>query len=113
MKTLIENSIEIYGISHSKSKTIFHLKTIPALTEEATEEEKKEVNKLELENQKLLNDRKFVSLTKISGRTLSVDFKYLENGNEVQDKLQMTIVKSDDEQVIKDFIINSINNYLV
>ena len=113
MKTLIENSIEIYGISHSKSKTIFHLKTIPALTEEATEEEKKEVINLKLENEKLLNDTKFVSLTKISGRKLTIDFKYLEDNKEIQDKLQMTIPKSDDEQIIKDFIINSINNYLV
>jgi hypothetical protein len=112
MKTLVEKSIEIHGMGHSEVKTVFHLNTIPVLTEEATEEQKKQVKEMEFENLKISKDMRFTSLTKISGRKLSVWFKYSEDGKEVQDKLQMTIVKSDDEQVIKDFILSQINAYL-
>ena len=112
MKALVEKSIEIYGMGHPEVKTVFHLNTIPVLTEEATEEQKKEVKEKQSENEKISKDMRFTSLTKISGRKLTVGFKYSEDGKEVQDKLQMTIVKSDSEQDIKDFILNSINNQL-
>jgi hypothetical protein len=60
-------------------------------------------------------DRKtfrFKPLTDISGRKLTVWFKYEEESVETADKLQMTIVKSDDETEIKDFILSEINNYI-
>lgn len=86
MKTLIENSIKINGIGHPDTKTIFD-------TEDTT-------------------TFRFKPLTVISGRKLTVNFKYEEDTVEVADKLQMTIVKSEDEQVVKDFILSEINNYL-
>jgi hypothetical protein len=89
MKTLIEKSIEIYGMGHPDTKTVFNIEK---------EEER--------------NHMRFKSLTTISGRKLSVHFKYSEGANEIQDKLQLVIPKSDDENTIKDFILNSINAYL-
>jgi hypothetical protein len=55
---------------------------------------------------------RFKSLTTISGRKLTVDFKFEENEVESSDKLQMVIPVSDDEIIIKDFILNKINEYL-
>jgi hypothetical protein len=89
MKTLIEKSIEIKGIGVLNPKTIFNIEN---------ENEKKHF--------------KYKSLTNISGRKLSIHFKYTENDIEVQDKLQMTIIKSEDETEIKDFILTQINSYL-
>jgi hypothetical protein len=89
MKTLIENSIEIYGMGHPDTKTVFNI-----------------------EKEEDRNHLRFKSLTTISGRKLTVWFKYLENDVETQDKLQMTIVKSSDENTIKDFILAQINTYL-
>ena len=89
MKTLIENSIEIYGMGHPDTKTVFNI-----------------------EKEEDRNHMRFKSLTTISGRKLTVWFKYSENDVEIKDKLQMTIVKSDDENTIKDFILAQINTYL-
>jgi hypothetical protein len=89
MKTLIESSIEIYGMGHPDTKTVFNIK-------DETER----------------SNMRFKSLTTISGRKLTVNYKYTENDAEVADKLQMVIVKSDDEQVVKDFILAEINNKL-
>jgi hypothetical protein len=88
-KELIENSIKIYGIGHSDTKTVFNIE--------------KEY------------DRKhfmFKSLTSISGRILTVSFKYKEGEEEGSSKLPMVIIKSDSEQEIKDFIVDSINTHL-
>jgi hypothetical protein len=89
MKTLIEKSIEIYGMGHPDTKTVFNI-----------------------EKEEDRNHMRFKSLTTISGRKLTVWFKYSENDVEIKDKLQMTIVKSDDENTIKDFILAQINTYL-
>jgi hypothetical protein len=89
MKTLIEKSIEIYGMGHPQTKTVFNI-----------------------EKEEDRNHMRFKSLTTISGRKLTVWFKYSENDVEIKDKLQMTIVKSDDENTIKDFILAEINNSL-
>ena len=89
MKTLIENSIEIFGMGHPDTKTIFNI-----------------------EKEEDRNHLRFKSLTTISGRKLSVHFKYTEDGVEAQDKLQMTIVKSSDENTIKDFILAQISSKL-
>ena len=88
-KTLIEKSIEIYGMGHPETKTVFNIE--------------KEEDKMHM---------RFKSLTTISGRKLTVWFKYSENGTETLDKVATTIVKSEDEQVIKDFILSEINNRL-
>jgi hypothetical protein len=89
MKTLIENSIKIFGMGHPDTKTVFNI-----------------------EKEEDRNHLRFKSLTTISGRKLTVSFKYTEDGVEAQDKLQMTIVKSSDENTIKDFILAQINTYL-
>ena len=87
MKTLIESSIKIGGIGHPDTKTIF------------TSEDR--------------NDSRFKSLTYISGRKLSVFFTYTEGEEEAlveaTDRIQLTIPVSDDEQVIKDFIVSEIH----
>jgi hypothetical protein len=88
-KTLIEKSIEIWGIGHPETKTVFNIE--------------KEEDRIHI---------RFKPLTAISGRKLTVWFKYTENDVETLDKVGTTIIKSDDEQVIKDIIITEINNKL-
>lgn len=111
MKTLIENSIKINGIGYY-AKTIFQLNIIPPLDENATEEQKRDVMEKQFQNQRILDDLNYKSLTKISGRKLTINFSYSEEDNKIEDKLQMTIVKSEDENVIKNFIVSQINDYL-
>jgi hypothetical protein len=86
MKTLVESSIKIGGIGHPDTKTIF------------TSEDR--------------NGVRFKSLTKISGRKLSVFFTYTEGEEETlvetTDRIQLKIPVSDDEQVIRDFILSEI-----
>jgi hypothetical protein len=65
-----------------------------------------------IEKEEDRNHMRFKPLTDISGRKLTVWFKYEEESVETADKLQMTIVKSDDETEIKDFILSEINNYI-
>jgi hypothetical protein len=89
MKILIEKSIEIYGMGHPQTKTVFNIE--------------KEIER---------KDLRFKSLTTISGRKLTVWFKYTENDIESNDKLPMTVIKSDNETEIKDFILTQIKNYL-
>ena len=89
MKTLIENTVHFKGIGHSDAKTIFNI-----------------------ENEDEKNHLRFTSLTKISGRKLSVFFKYEENNSEVSDKLQLYIPRVNNEAEIKNFILDSINEYL-
>jgi hypothetical protein len=86
MKTLIENSIKINGIGHPDTKTIFD-----------TEDKK---------------TFRFKPLTDISGRKLSVHFKYSEDDKEIGHKVQMVIPKTDSEEEIKEFILTQINNSL-
>lgn len=93
-------------------KTIFNLNIIPSLDENSTEEEKRDAMEKQFQNQRILKDLNYKSLIKISGRKLTVNFSYLEGNNKFEDKLQMTIIKSEDESVIKDFIISQINDYL-
>jgi hypothetical protein len=88
-KTLIEKSIEIWGMGHPKTKTVFNIE--------------KETDRMDI---------RFKPLTTISGRKLTVWFKYTENNVEILDKLSTKIITSDDEQVIKDFILTEINNKL-
>ncbi len=88
-KTLIEKSIEIWGMGHPETKTIFNIE--------------KEEDKMHM---------RFKPLTAISGRTLTIWFKYTENNVEILDKVSTKIITSDDEQVIKDFILTEINNKL-
>lgn len=111
-KELIVKSIEIYGMGHPDTKTVFHLNEIPVLAEDATEEQKKDKLDKELENLKITNDIRFKSLTTISGRTLTVWFKYKEAEEEKSDKLRVVIIKSDQEDAIKQFILSEINTYL-
>jgi hypothetical protein len=89
MKTLIENTIEIHGMGHPETKTVFNI-----------------------EKEEDRSHMRFKSLTTISGRKLTVHFKYTEGEEKSSDKLQLTIPVSDDEVVIKDFIVSEINNYL-
>lgn len=89
MKTLIEKSIEIYGIGHPDTKTIFTLEK---------EEDKK--------------DMRYKSLATISGRKLTVWFKYSEDDKEVQDKVSVSIPFGLDEDGVKAFILDEISKTL-
>jgi hypothetical protein len=89
MKTLIENTVIIRGIGHPDTKTIFNI-----------------------ENEDERNHLRFKSLTKISGRKLSVFFKYEEDNSEISDRLQLSIPRVQTENEIKEFILDSINEYL-
>ena len=48
-------------------------------------------------------------MTVISGRKLTVEFKYEDGDSEKSDKLQVTIPRLENEDEIKDFILNEIN----
>lgn len=89
MKTLIEKSIDIRGIGHPETKTVFSIE-----------------NEFERESSR------FKSLTAISGRKLSVFFKYEEAGVEKSDKLQISVISSNSEDDIKSFILQQINDHL-
>jgi hypothetical protein len=89
MKTLIEKSIVIRGIGSTQTKTVFNIK-----------------------NESERNLIGFKSLTVISGRKLTVEFKYEEDETEKSDKLQVTIPRLENEDEIKDFILNEINTKL-
>jgi len=89
MKTLIESSIEIKGIGKQNPLTLFNI---------------------ESEDEKLSN--RYVPLTKISGRKLGVVFKYDEDGDVKVDKILLSIIESQDEMEIKNFIVAEINSYL-
>jgi hypothetical protein len=89
MKTLIENSIKFIGIGHPDTKTIFNIES---------EYEKDEM--------------RYKPLQKISGRKLSVKFDYIENDLVKTDKFLITIIRSESEDEIKSFILESINNFL-
>lgn len=88
-KTLIEKSIEIYGMGHPEVKTIFNI-------------EKEEDRQLPL----------FRSLTTICGRTLTAWFKYTENEIEVESKCPMVIPTYETEEEVKVFILNALSNYI-
>jgi hypothetical protein len=89
MKILIENTIEINGMGHPETKTIFNI-----------------------ENEMERGHFRFKPLTSISGRKLSVSFKYTQDTDEFRDRIMLTIPTSTDENVIKDYILTEINNYL-
>jgi len=112
MKTLVEKSIKITGVPKLNAKTLFDLNQIPILAEDATEEQKKEVKEKESENKKITFDREFISLTIISGRKLVVQFEFEEEGVKTKDKVLISIPKTDSEEVIKNFILDSINIHL-
>jgi hypothetical protein len=86
---LLEKSIVISGIGRPDTKTIFTLEK---------EEDKK--------------DMLYRSLDKISGRKLSVNFKYLENEVENASKIQISIPFGLDEEGVKAFILDEISKTL-
>lgn len=88
-RTLIEKSIVINGIGRSDAKTIFTI---------------------EKEEEKM--DRLYRSLDKISGRTLSVFYKYLEDGVESKGMLKVQVPIQLNEQEVKDFILAEISKSL-
>jgi hypothetical protein len=88
-KTLIEKSIVINGMGRPDLKTIFTIEK---------EEEK--------------NDMLYRTLDKISGRKLSIDFKYMENEVETASKVQVSIPFGLNEDEVKTFILDEINKTL-
>lgn len=88
-KTLIEKSIEIYGMGHPEVKTVFNI-----------------------ENESDRQNPLFRDLTRISGRTLTVWFSYTENEVTVPSKMQMSIPKDLDESAVKAYILGAINETL-
>jgi hypothetical protein len=110
MKTLIEKSIKITGIPKPNPKTIFNLNEIPVLSEDSTQEEKVVIKNLEIENQKIMNDVGFVSLSIISGRKLVVEFEWGEDGVKTLGRTLIQIPKTDSEEEIKNLILNTIRD---
>lgn len=88
-KTLIEKSIVINGIGRPDTKTIFTIEK---------EEDKK--------------DMLYRSLDRISGRKLSVNFKYSDGETENSSKVQLSIPFGLDEGGVKTFILDEINKTL-
>ena len=89
MKTLIESTIKINGIGRPDTKTIFTI----------TNDREKE-------------DILYRSLDRISGRKLSVKFKYDDNGTEKESSTQLSIPFGLDEEQVKSFIITTCTNRL-
>jgi hypothetical protein len=110
MKTLIEKSIKITGVPKSDVKTLFDLNQIPTLSQDVTEEQKKEVREKEIENQKILKDRSFISLTEIKGRRLVIEFEWQEGEVKTKDKVLLYIPRTESEEEIKEFILAEINS---
>jgi hypothetical protein len=110
MKTLIEKSIKITGVPKSNVKTLFDLNQIPTLSQDVTEEQKKEVREKEIENQKILKDRSFISLTEIKGRRLVIKFEWQEGEVKTKDKVLLYIPRTESEEEIKEFILAEINS---
>ena len=88
-KTLIETSIVIKGMGRPDIKTIFNIEK---------EEDK--------------NNMLYRSLDKISGRKLSVDFKYSEGKTETSSRVQISIPFNLNEDEVKAFILEEINKTL-
>ena len=88
-KTLIEKSITINGMGRPDLKTIFTIEK---------EEDKK--------------DMLYRTLDKISGRKLTIDFKYMENEVEMASKVQMAIPFDLNEDEVKTFILTELNKAL-
>lgn len=112
MKTLIEKSIKITGVPKLNTKTVFNLNQIPTLLEDATEEQKRNVREKELENKKILSDGSFISLTKIKGRRLVIEFESEEGGVIIKDKILLYIPTTESEEEIKTFILSEISEIL-
>lgn len=110
MKTLIEKSIKITGVPKSNVKTIFDLNQIPTLSQDATEEQKGEAREKEEENQKILKDRSFISLTEIKGRRLVIEFEWQEGEVKTKDRVLLYIPRTESEEEIKEFILAEINS---
>jgi len=89
MKTLIENTIEIYGMGHPEVKTVFNIK-----------------------NDEEINHPLFTPLSRISGRLLTIWFKYTENNLTTDDKLRMQIPFNLNDDEVKDFILTNLNSHL-
>lgn len=90
MKTLIEKSIKFRGIGRPDLKTLFNIE-----------------NDIEKESPD------FVSLTKISGRLIPVLFTYTEDDVETPSSLRLQVIKSEDEEELKNFVLQSINDSLI
>lgn len=90
MKTLIEKSIKFRGIGKPELITLFNI---------------------EDESEKTSPD--FVSLTKISGRQIPVLFTYTEDDVETPSSLRLQVIKSEDEEELKNFVLQSINDSLI
>jgi hypothetical protein len=89
MKTLIESSIKFRGIGHPETKTVFSI-----------------------ENESERGDRRFKSLTAISGRRLVATFDYEEGSIKKSGHLLFTVIRSEDEVVIRQSIVDAINSQL-
>jgi hypothetical protein len=86
-KQIIEKSIKINGLGYLKSKTIFNIED--------------ELEKLDLEYQDLKG---------LNGRKITIFFTYLDETEEKSDRVQMSIPFNLNEDEVKDFIIEQINN---
>ena len=86
-KQLVEKSIKINGMGKPGKKTIFTI-----------------------ENDFEKGLPTYFSIKEISGRKLTIEYNYLEDETEKSDRLQISIPFDLNEDEVKDFILEQINN---
>jgi hypothetical protein len=89
MKNLIEKSVKFKGIGSPETFTEFNL-----------------------ENEYSTKNPKFKSLTRLSGRTITILFDVQENDEVVSMSTRMEIIRSSDVTVIKNNITDHINSII-
>lgn len=90
MKNLIENSIQIYGIGQPDTITIFNIQS---------EEDR--------------NHPRFKNLEVLKNRKLTVWFDYEQDGNVIKEKNIKLTIPNENEENIKNFILEKINDSLI
>ena len=89
MKTLIEKTIKVRGIGNPSKKTIFTI-----------------------EGEYQRNTFEYYTIEKISGRKLSVEYSFTNDGAIEASHVQLVIPRNLTEVEVKDFIIEQINAQL-
>lgn len=90
MKNLIENSVSIKGLGKGPNAiTVFNL---------TSESDKTKI--------------KYVDISKVSGKTVNVEYSYTENQIKKSESITVDISNNMSEVEVRDLIINQINNAL-
>lgn len=111
MKKLVENSIKISGIGPRETKTEFDLLNTK-LGDSPSPEEVIIIEGNKKINESILNDIRYKSLSRLSGRLIAIFFSFEENGEIFKDRLQLKLPVLDGEDM-KNYIISEIENKLI